>query len=114
MARYMAELWRLAKTCQFGTFLKEALRDQFVCGLSAVNIQKRLLSKTDLTVERSLELSQAMDAAERGAKNFKEDQQENLLQGLEKAAACAIENGGKYYLDYKLKEIPNGCGLKWS
>eukprot|EP00731_Ephydatia_muelleri_P009514 Em0005g100a len=83
VARYMAELRRLAKTCQFGTFLNEALRDQFVCGLSAVNIQKRLLSEADLTVERSLELSQAMDAAERGAKNFKEDQQENLQQGLE-------------------------------
>ena len=94
-ARYMAELWRLAKTCQFGTFLKEALRDQFVCGLSAVNIQKRLLSEADLTVERSLELSQAMDAAERGAKNFKEDQQENLQQGLEKAAVCTIEKSSR-------------------
>ena len=40
--------------------MKPALRDQFVCGLSAVNIQKRLLSEADLTVERSLELSQAM------------------------------------------------------
>ena len=95
MARYMAELRRLAKTCQFGTFLNEALMDQFVCGLSAVNIQKRLLSEADLTVERSLELSQAMDAAERGAKNFKEDQQENLQQGVEKAAVCAIEKSSR-------------------
>ena len=40
VARYMAELRRLAKMCQFGTFLNEALRDQFVCGLSAVEHTK--------------------------------------------------------------------------
>ena len=33
MADYIAELRRLATTCEFGTFLDEALRDKFVCGL---------------------------------------------------------------------------------
>ena len=33
MADYMAELRRLASTCEFGTFLDEALLDKFVCGL---------------------------------------------------------------------------------
>ena len=36
-----------------------------------------------------------MEAAERGAKNFKEDQQENLQQGLEKAAISAIEKSSR-------------------
>ena len=32
-ADFMAELRRLAKTCNFGQYLETALRDQFVCGL---------------------------------------------------------------------------------
>ena len=33
VAEYIAELRRLATHCQFKTFLQEALRDRFVCGL---------------------------------------------------------------------------------
>ena len=33
VAEYVAELRRLAKTCNFGTYLNTALRDQLVCGL---------------------------------------------------------------------------------
>ena len=57
-AQYMVELRRLAKTCHFGQFLNDALRDQLVCGLIATNIQKRLLSEANLTAERTLEIRQ--------------------------------------------------------
>ena len=70
-AQYMVKLRRLAKTCQFGQFLNDALRDQLVCGLIATSIQKRLLSEANLTAERALELSQAMETVEKGAKDFK-------------------------------------------
>ena len=33
MADYIAELRRLATTCEFGAFLDDALRDKLVCGL---------------------------------------------------------------------------------
>ena len=33
IAEFMAELWRLAKTCNFGDYLDTAIRDQFVCRL---------------------------------------------------------------------------------
>ena len=39
IADYVAELRRLAKTCQFGTFLEEALRDQLVCGVRSLTIE---------------------------------------------------------------------------
>jgi len=32
---YIAELRKLAKTCEFGAYLEEALRDKFVCGLAS-------------------------------------------------------------------------------
>lgn len=50
MADYIAELRRLATTCEFGTFLDEALRDKFVCGLFKESIQRRLLAEADLTL----------------------------------------------------------------
>ena len=40
----MAELRRLARHCKFKTFLEEALRDCFICGLHSNAIQVRLTS----------------------------------------------------------------------
>ena len=41
LAEYLAELCQLAQTCEFGTFLNEALRDKFVVGMRSENIQKK-------------------------------------------------------------------------
>ena len=40
VAQFIAELRRLARHCEFKTFLEEALRDRFVCRLSSKAIQK--------------------------------------------------------------------------
>eukprot|EP00731_Ephydatia_muelleri_P009634 Em0005g220a len=89
-AKYMVELRRLAKTCHFGQFLNDALRDQLVCGLIATNIQKRLLSEANLTAERALEISQAMETVEKGAKDFKEEHQDSKRQETETAAINVV------------------------
>eukprot|EP00731_Ephydatia_muelleri_P000643 Em0001g643a len=60
--------------------------DQLVCGLIATNIQKRLLSEANLTAERALEISQAMETVEKGAKDFKEEHQDSKRQETETAA----------------------------
>ena len=44
VADYLAELRRLALTCEFNNFLDEALCDRFVCGLLEEAIQRRLLA----------------------------------------------------------------------
>ena len=90
-AQYMVELRRLAKTCHFGQFLNDALRDQLVCGLLiATNIQKHLLSEANLTAERILEISQAMETVEKGAKDFKEEHQDSKRQEMETAAINVV------------------------
>ena len=48
ISEYMAELRRLSTHCEFGTYLKEALRDRLVCGLQNESIQKKLLIVADL------------------------------------------------------------------
>ena len=45
MADFAAQLKKLSAHCEFGTFLDEALRDRFVCGLRKEPIQRKLLGE---------------------------------------------------------------------
>ena len=69
---YIAEIRRLSEHCEFKDTLSEALRDKFVCGLRSENIQKRLLSEQNLSFERAVEISQAMETASRDASELQE------------------------------------------
>ena len=60
---FIAELRRLARHCEFKTFLDEALRDRFACGLSSKAIQNSLLKKKELTLAKAVELATSMEAA---------------------------------------------------
>ena len=62
----------MAQTCEFGTFLNEALRDKYVVGMRTEKIQKRLLAEDKLTLTKAQQIAQGMEAAARDAKQFKE------------------------------------------
>ncbi|KAK9692521.1 RNase H-like domain found in reverse transcriptase [Popillia japonica] len=64
---YLTALQRLATTCKFGDYLKKALRNQFVFGLRAQNIQSRLLEQRNLTLERATEIAVGMETSARDA-----------------------------------------------
>ena len=51
--QFLAELRKLAATCQFGTFEDEMLRDRIVTGLRDHSQRKRLLRDTTLTLEKA-------------------------------------------------------------
>ena len=63
IGQYVAELRRLASTCEFGTFLKEALRDQFICGVKSTSIQQRLLSE-DRDFDKAVTLALSIESAD--------------------------------------------------
>ena len=69
---FMASLRKLASHCKFETFLSEALRDRFVCGLCSEAIQKALLAKKDLTVDSALDTALSMEAAAKKAREMKD------------------------------------------
>ena len=54
-----------------GTFLEEALRDRFVCGLRSKQAQKKLLAESKLTWQKALEMATAMESAEKQANQFR-------------------------------------------
>jgi hypothetical protein len=62
---YIAELKRLASTCNFGQVLDDSLRDRLVCGVRSDAIQKRLLSEPKLTFQRAAQLATSLEAADR-------------------------------------------------
>ena len=63
VVQFIAELWRLVRYCEFKTFLEEALRDRFVCGLGSKAIQNCLLNKKELTLQKAVEVATGMEAA---------------------------------------------------
>ena len=63
---------RLTLNCEFKTFLDQALRDRFVCGLKCESMQKHLLSEDKkLTFSRAVNIAQGVESAESKAKEFK-------------------------------------------
>ena len=49
---YVAELRKLSEHCDFKANLNDALRDRLVCRIKHGNIQKKLLSESDLTLQK--------------------------------------------------------------
>lgn len=56
--------------CDFGENLSNCIRDQLVWGLHNRRIQRRLLAEPRLTLEKAIEISSALEAAERDAENI--------------------------------------------
>ena len=67
---YVAQLRKLSEHCNFANNLEENLRDKFVCGLNDAPVQQKLLATKGLTLGMALEISVAMEAAARSAKQI--------------------------------------------
>ena len=96
---FLADLRRLAITCEFEHFLDQALRDRFVCGLRAEGMQKRLLTEPDLNITRALELARSIEAAASETKGFKDPSSiagtSGKVLNIGGAAAAVVSSGQK-------------------
>ena len=73
MASFSLALRQMSSSCEFGSFLPEAPRDQFVCGLSNQGMQRKLLAEANLTLDRALQLATAMSMATENTVEFHTD-----------------------------------------
>lgn len=80
VAKYMIELRKLASTCNFGTFLDDALRDRFVCGIRSENIQKKLLGEAELKFSDACKLALAVEVAEKQVRTLAEGSNSGVHQ----------------------------------
>lgn len=62
IAEYVVALKHLAQSCNFGTFLADALRDAFIIGIQNQKIRKRLLSE-ELDFDKAYKIASSMELA---------------------------------------------------
>lgn len=70
VSQFVAVLKQLSEHCEFGQSLNDTLRDRLVCGLRGEGIQKRLLTETELTLEKAIDISTSMEMAAREAQQL--------------------------------------------
>ena len=58
VSTFIVELRKLSEFRNFRDMLDDMLCNRLVCGINHPGIQKRLLSESDLTLEKALEISQ--------------------------------------------------------
>ena len=96
---YSAELKRLASSCNFGTFLDQALRDRFIFGLAAEHVQTRLLSEdeTQLTLEKAFNIAVGMETAAMNARKMRSGaaNAETVTESVNKINSANSQQRGK-------------------
>lgn len=73
LAQYAVEIKHLAASCNFGSFLNDAMRDRFVSGIASEEIQQRLMTEPDdnnKTFAKFLEIACRLEAAKLEVKDF--------------------------------------------
>ncbi|XP_033097313.1 uncharacterized protein K02A2.6-like [Anneissia japonica] len=67
---YIAALRELASRCEFGTFEDEMLRDQLVEKTNSSKIRTRLLTETDVKLDKAIKLARQCETAMKEAKSM--------------------------------------------
>ena len=65
---FITSLGDLAKTCDFGEFTDQLIRDQVVEKTSSAKIRERLLMEKDLTLSKAREIAHRVENAVREAR----------------------------------------------
>ena len=81
---YVAELRKLSEHCDFKANLNDALRDRLVCGIKHGNIQKKLLSESDLTLQKAIDIATAMETAAKDAVELQQQHRPDSVHQLSK------------------------------
>lgn len=68
LSTFVAELKKLTEFCDYGPVRDDMIRDRLVVGVRDVQIQRRLLSETELTLESAFSIATGMEAAESNAR----------------------------------------------
>ena len=98
---FVAELKRLSQHCDFGDNLNDTLRDKLVCGLTSESIQKCLLSESELSFRRAVELAigletAAKDSVELRNKGGPEVHKMNTKPGAMPSRSSGAQSDGNY------------------
>uniref|UniRef100_A0A182YR20 CCHC-type domain-containing protein n=1 Tax=Anopheles stephensi TaxID=30069 RepID=A0A182YR20_ANOST len=80
ITEFIIELKALSQSCDFGTFLSQALRDRFVAGLQNSGLRTKLLAEGDLTLEKACEIGRSCRMLEVGRCKDQQNWQRSFKQ----------------------------------
>ena len=118
VARYLAELRRLAEYYELGDKLDDQLRDQFVSGLRSVATQNKRLGESDLLLKRALELATSMEVADtqaqrlRGALQSSKSDETDGIVGTVKMKSAKNPKGSAKQTSKQPRQACYRCGRK--
>jgi len=109
--KFVEDLRRRAKSCSFGEFLEDALRDQLVCGLLNEQQQSSLLAIKELTLGSAIEKVQALEMAAAQASAMKS---ESAATGSGAVNAVASKKNFERKKCFRCggEHSPNSCRFK--
>ena len=81
---YVAELRKLSEHWDFKANLNNALWDRLVCGIKHGNIQKKLLSESDLTLQKAIDIATAMETPAKDADQLQQQHRPDSVHQLSK------------------------------
>ena len=120
---FIANIKKLSVHCDFGVNLESNVRDQFVFGLRAESIKKKLLGEKDLTYKKAVELALSWEMAGRDAAEMMSTEADsvnfvannrrfnNNNNDKVNCECCGRFNHETYRCKYKNRSC-NNCGYK--
>lgn len=110
----MKKLKSLSVHCSFGTFLHEAWRDKFVCGIRSQAIKRKLLSMDRLTFDIAYSEALSMELAEGQLRSMSiENSVSSVAENLDKIAFKKSKTVKNLCKKSQSKNVSQKSGLKW-
>lgn len=77
---FVSALHKLSLHCNFGDYLRTAIRNQLVFGLSNKRTQARLLEVKDLTLDKATQIATSMELSEKGTEELHGEAKVSVVQ----------------------------------
>ena len=97
---YIAEVRRLAATCNFGDLRERMIRDKIVCGIRDNAVRKSLLEDRNLTLKKCVDRCKAVESSGRQAQNIakgRQDTTEDQAVSLNHVRARPTQRRNSHY-----------------
>lgn len=87
--QYVTDLKTKSQSCNFGSLCNSLIRDQIVIGIRDTRVKEQLLKKTDLTLEKAIQICQAAELARSQVNSLTNVEQELSVDFVKKKHAAA-------------------------
>ena len=78
--QFVTRVRKLTASCEYGDQTEDQIRDQIIATCSSTGLRKKLLTETDLTLAKVIEIAQVMETAHHQVKEIEAKHEQPFLQ----------------------------------